>query len=94
MGVGASNGCRNMGTIGGKPMSKQEIDELGIKDFDISMAFLAPGIISMLKGEVVKTKLTTNEVKKKFLEINLKTKPMKNMPLSPEQAWKKLVNEL
>ena len=52
------NGCRNMGTINGKPISKQETDRLGIKDFDTSMAFLAPGIVSILKDEIVETKFT------------------------------------
>lgn len=88
------NGCRNLGTINGKPMSKQESDELGIQDFDTSMAFLGPGIISMVKDNIKSLNLDFKEVKKLFIEINNKTKPLKNMPLNPEQAWKKLLSEM
>lgn len=88
------NGCRNISTINGKPMSIKETNELGIKDFDASMAFLAPGIISMVKDKIAEIKLNINEVKKMFIEINHKTKPLKIMPLNPEEAWRGLVKKL
>lgn len=81
------NGCRNIGIVNGKPMSKQECETIGAKDFDSSIAFLAPGIISMLKDEIKNLGLTMNQVKQMFIEENKRTKPLKIMPLTPEDAW-------
>lgn len=88
------NGCNNIGLINGQPMSREESDKYGIKDFDTSTAFLAPGIISMIKDLMLQTKISKTDAKKLFIEINEKTKPMKNMPVNTEQAWKKLAVEL
>jgi DNA-directed RNA polymerase subunit RPC12/RpoP len=88
------NGCRNIGTINGKPVPKEMSDKLGIRDFDISMAFLAPGILSMIEDNMRELDLDITEVGKMFVETNNNTKPLRNMPLNPEQAWKKLLNEI
>ena len=75
------NGCRNMP----QGLSQKELKEFKINDFDPKTAFLAPGIISMLKA---------SELKKQFIDICNKTKPLQDMPISSENAWKTLEKEL
>lgn len=88
------NGCNNLPTTDGKPMEIQESNEFGIKDFDTSSAFLAPGIIRMVAELIEKLSIDEKETKKIFIVVNEKTKPLKNMPLFPEEAWNILIKEL
>jgi len=83
------NGPNNVGII-----SRKEMDEYGIKEFNPKMAFLAPGIISMINDLVDQLKITETELKKLFINTNEKMKPMKNMPVSLEYAWKKLSQKI
>ncbi|GEM_PF-1225364 len=84
------NGCNNVG--GG--ISEKDMSELSIHEFDPKMAFLAPGILSMIDDEIEALKIDKAEAKKLFIENNDKTKPKKNMPLSSEDAWSKLNEQM
>ncbi len=84
------NGCNNVG----EGISQEDMNRIGIKEFDPKMAFLAPGILSMIEDEVLILKLSAEEAKKLFIENNERTKPKKNMPVSPLDAWNKLNEQI
>jgi hypothetical protein len=88
------NGCRNVGTINGNSLSDEYLKELGVKEFDPKMAFLAPGVISMIKDLIEKINLSNDEIEKLFIDVNNRTKPKKNIPLTPKEAFDKFVGEL
>ena len=83
------NGCNNVPTINGKAMSFEESRKLKINDFDQSMAFLAPGVIFAVKELIEKLKISEADLKKLYIDSVNKTKPSKNMPVSPKEAWVK-----
>ena len=84
------NGCRNMP----QGLSQKDLKELKISDFDPKTAFLAPGIISMLKDSIEASSMKKTNLKKQFIDISNKTKPIKDMPVSADTAWKTLEKEL
>ncbi len=58
------------------------------------MAFLASGVIKIIKKLIDKLKLSDVEIKDFFIKSNERSKPLKNMPLYTEVAWKKLSKEI
>jgi len=80
------NGCSNSA----EGFSESDMKKFGFCEFDLKEADLAPGVLGMIEEEIDILKITNNEAKKVFIEDNNKTKPKKDMPLSPEEAWNKL----
>jgi len=84
------NGCNNIG----EGISTEDMEKIDIREFDTKMAFLAPGIVRIIEDEITKLKISNDDAKKLFIDINNQMKPKKNMPLNPEEAWGKLVNRI
>lgn len=57
-------------------------------------AFLAPGVIDLIKRIVLKLNLNKNEIEQIFIEHNSRIGQSLKLPLSPEQAWPSLDKEL
>jgi len=88
------NGPWNVPTFYGKIPSREMMKEFGLKEFELKVARLAPGVISMVQESINKLGLSNNSTKKLFIEINERVKPLKDMPLTPAKAWKKIQKEL
>ncbi len=88
------NGCRNVGSYNGKPLSKKEMDEIGIKEFNAEMSFLAPGVVNRIQKLISELNLSENEAENIFCTINEEMKPIKDMPVSSNEAWKKFTYEI
>lgn len=84
------NGCRNVPEY----LSDKDIDSYGIKDFDIGLSFLIPDIVSRIENEIEILKITDEGAKRLFFERIDKIKPRKNMPLSSEDVWKKVIERI
>jgi hypothetical protein len=84
------NGCNNVG----EGISTEDMERIGIHEFDMKMAFLAPVILSMVEDEITILKLENPDAKKLFVDRNNQTKPKKDMPLTPEEAWDKLFERM
>lgn len=84
------NGGRNVG----EGFSEEAMKRIGMREFDTKMAFLAPGIVSMVQDEILTLKLDEDSAKKLFVDTNNQTKPKKNMPLSSEDAWTTLSTQI
>jgi hypothetical protein len=82
------NGGRNYGFTG------EQLEELGIKEFDPKSAFLAPGVISPVQDIITELKLSMKDSKELFIQTNNKMKPSKNMPVTEEKAWEKIQKEI
>lgn len=80
------NGGNNVG--GG--MSNEDMGRMGIYEFDTKMAFLAPGIVSMVQDGILTLGLDDDSAKRLFVDTNNQNKPKKNMPLTTDDAWTKL----
>lgn len=88
------NGCRNVGTYNGKPLSKKELDEIGIKECDAEKSFLAPGVVSRIQDLISELNISENDAENIFCTINEEMKPIKDMPVSTNDAWKKFTYEI
>lgn len=88
------NGCNNIGLMDGQPLSKKELEEMGIKEFNPESAFLAPGVIGPVQDIISELNLSLSQAKDIFFSINSKTKPSKNMPVTEENAWKQIQKEI
>ncbi len=88
------NGCRNMGLFDGNPISKKELDDLGIKEFDPKSGFLAPGVVGPIQDLIDELKFTETQAKDLFISTNKQTKPSKNMPVSEDKSWDILQKEI
>lgn len=88
------NGCRNVGTIDNKHISKEYMEKLGVKEFDPFLAFLALGVLGMVKEIIEKLGISKEEGERIFIEINEKAKPLRNMPVSCEKAWDRLKEKI
>lgn len=85
------NGCKNLS--GG--FSKEKMDECGIKEFDSGSAYsIAPGVISPIEDLIIELNLSEKQTKEMFCSTNKRMKPSKNMPISEEKAWEKLLKEI
>jgi len=84
------NGCNNL--PGG--LSKEEMDEYSIKEFDPKSAFMAPGVIGPIQDLISELELSEKQAKEMFCSINKKMKPVKDMPISEEKAWGELLKEI
>ncbi len=85
------NGCNNVGMI---YSSKSEMDELGIKEFDLKLAFMAPGVIRPIQDLIEQLNLSEKEARNLFISVNKEIKPSKNMPISEDKAWEKIIKEI
>ncbi|MFW6283711.1 MAG: hypothetical protein ACOC1P_06715 [Minisyncoccales bacterium] len=88
------NGCNNVGLFDGKSPSEEEMEEYCIKEFDPQTAFFAPGVVGPIQDLILELKISEKEAKKLFIDTNKKMKPVKNMPVSEEKAWEKLLKEI
>lgn len=57
-------------------------------------AFLAPGVIDLIKRIVLKLNLNKEEIKQIFVEHNSQSEKSLRLPVSTEQAWSSLNKEL
>ncbi len=57
-------------------------------------AFLAPGVIDLIRRVNKKLMLTKDDLKKEFIQTNARPWQSLKLPLSPEQCWSKLEVEL
>ena len=65
------------------------------KPFDPKeLAFLAPGVIDLIKRIVLKLKLSKDEIKQIFVEHNSRSEKSLRLPVSAEQAWLSMDKEL
>jgi len=76
------------------PISKEEMGKIGYKEFNPEIARLAPAVISWVLDIMEKTNMSEDEAKEMFININKRTKPKKDMPVSIESAWDKLFKEI
>lgn len=83
------NGVRNVGGIN-DPEILKEFPPFDPKE----LAFLAPGVIDLIKRIVLKLNLRKDEVKQIFVEHNSRSKKSLRLPLSTEEAWLSLDKEL
>ena len=89
-----ANGGSNTLLVDGHPLSKKELDEGGIKEFDPKLAFLAPRVIESVQDLISELNFSIDQAKRLFILTNKKTKPSKDMPISEEKAWKKIQKEI
>ncbi len=83
------NGVRNVGGMNDPELLKE------FPPFDPKeSAFLAPGVIDLIKRIVLKLKLNKDEIKQIFLEHNLRSEKSLRLPVSVEQAWLSMDKEL
>jgi len=68
--------------------------DLVMQEFDPKNGFIALGIIEKIDTIMRKLKISTKELEDLFVKTNDQTKPKKKMPISPKQAWKKIIKEL
>jgi len=85
------NGCHNIGTIDGKILSQKEMDNYNIKEFYPKSAFIAPRVIKSIQDLISELKLSMKQTEEMFCSINKKMKPVKNMPITEEKAWGKIL---
>ena len=57
-------------------------------------AFLAPGVIDLIKRIVLKLKISKDEIKQIFVEHNSRSEKSLRLPVSAEQAWLSIDKEL
>lgn len=62
--------------------------------FDSEMSFLAPAVINRIRSIVKKLKFDKNKVKSIFIAHNLKIKKSLKLPLSVENCWQSIDDEL
>lgn len=82
------NGGRNYGFTG------EQLDSMGIKEFDPKTAFLAPGVIGPVQDIISELNLSMTQAKELFIQTNKQMKPSKNMPLTEEKAWEQIQKEI
>ena len=83
------NGVRNTGGINDQEILKE------FPPFDPKeSAFLAPGVIDLIKKIVLKLDLNKDDVKQIFIEHNLRSEKSLRLPISTDQAWSSLDKEL
>jgi len=83
------NGVRNVGGMNDPELLKE------FPPFDPKeSAFLAPGVIDLIKRIVLKLKLTKDEIKQIFVEHNSRSEKSLRLPVSAEQAWLSVDKEL
>ena len=83
------NGVRNVGGMNDPELLKE------FPPFDPKeSAFLAPGVIDLIKRIVLKLNSSKDEVKQIFIEHNSRSEKSLRLPLSTEQAWSSVDKEL
>ena len=83
------NGVRNVGGMNDPELLKE------FPPFDPKeSAFLAPGVIDLIKRIVLKLNSSKDEVKQIFIEHNSRSEKSLRLPISTEQAWSSLEKEL
>jgi len=83
------NGVRNVGGMN-DPEILKEFPPFDPKE----SAFLALGVIDLIKRIVLKLNLSKDEVKQIFIEHNSRSEKSLRLPISTEQAWSLLDKEL
>ena len=83
------NGVNNTGGMSDPELLK-EFPPFNPKDF----AFLAPGVIDLIKRIVLKLNLNKDEVKQIFIKHNSQSEKSLRLPVSTEEAWLSLDKEL
>lgn len=83
------NGVRNVGGMN-DPEILKEFPPFDPKE----SAFLAPGVIDLIKRIVLKLKLDKDEVKRIFVEHNSRSEKSLRLPLSVDEAWTSLDKEI
>jgi len=84
------NGPKNRGTI--YRNHPDLLDDYPL--FKPSDAFIAPGIITLIKGIVQKLNIEMSDVNKLFIESNERIMNSLKLPVSPKSCWGKLKKEL
>jgi len=83
------NGVRNVGGMNDPELLKE------FPPFDLKeSAFLAPGVIDLIKRIVLKLNLPKDEIKQIFIEHNSRSEKSLRLPLSAEKAWQSLQKEI
>lgn len=83
------NGVRNVGRMN-NPEILKEFPPFDPKE----LAFLAPGVIDLIKRIILKLNLSKDEIKQIFIEHNSRSEKSLRLPLSTEEAWLSLDKEL
>lgn len=83
------NGVRNVGGMN-DPEILKEFPPFDPKE----SAFLAPGVIDLIKRIVLKLNLSKEEIKQIFVEHNSRSEKSLRLPLSVEEAWISLDKEI
>jgi len=83
------NGVRNVDRMNDSEILKE------FPPFDPKeSAFLAPGVIDLIKRIVLKLNLGKKEIKRIFVEHNSRSEKFLRLPLSVEKAWQSLEKEI
>jgi hypothetical protein len=83
------NGCRNVGGMD-NPEILKEFPPFNPEE----LAFLAPGVIDLVKRIILKLNLSKKEVKQIFIDHNSRSEKSLRLPLSVERAWILLNKEI
>lgn len=83
------NGVRNVGGMN-DPEILKEFPPFDPKE----SAFLAPGVIDLIKRIVLKLDLSKEEIRQIFVEHNSRSEKSLRLPITTEQAWSSLEKEL
>lgn len=83
------NGVNNTGGMRDPELLK-EFPPFNPKD----LAFLAPGVIDLIKRIVLKLSLSKDEIKQIFVEHNSRIEKSLRLPLSAENSWQSLEKEI
>lgn len=81
------NGSNNRGDT-----SPELLEEFPV--FDPSIGFLAPAIIDYIKKISKKLNISSDDLKRLFIENNTKLEKTLNLPVSTDEAWSKIKKEL
>jgi len=63
-------------------------------EFNPKSAFMAPGVIGHIQDLISELELSEKQAKEMFCSINKEMKPVKDMPITEEKAWEKLLKEI
>lgn len=84
------NGPNNAGHIKDNPELLKEFPPFDPNNF----AFVAPGVIDIIKRIMKKLNFDKNSVKSSYLEHNFRVEKSLRLPLSAENSWKSLEKEI
>ncbi len=82
------NGANNIGGIEDPELLKE------FPPFDLRDAFLAPGLMDIIKRIVKRLKMSSDELRALFVEHNTRLYKSLKLPLSPEQSWSSIEKAL